>query len=340
MNDTYTQRLRVAGIFPVAYLTYAKQLGVDVTSLLQQQGLTQDTNELLKTGLSFAEVAKLLGEQGLYRLCPRADLGFLVVLNMPPTALGPVGMAVMCSATVADAIAIVQRYWDLIGRVMQMTVHKKNEQSVLVFRLEAAVEGVLKRWILEAALASVWRGLVAMVPNVQPYTAISFDFPPANEITAQLGNVQFNAPETSLTFPREFLTAPMPIHSASGLEQALAQCEASMRFLQQEQSLNLRVQDCLTLVKQRYPSLEEVAEQLHLSSRSLRRYLAEEGTSFGALLVDAKRLDALRLLQDERLTIADIAQRLGYQDPANFTRAFRRWVGKTPSAWRGMNETE
>ena len=132
----------------------------------------------------------------------------------------------------------------------------------------------------------------------------------------------------------------MPLHSASGLEQALAQCEASMRFLQQEQSLNLRVQDCLTLVRQRYPSLEEVAEQLHLSSRSLRRYLAEEGTSFGALLVDAKRLDALRLLQDERLTIADIAQRLGYQDPANFTRAFRRWVGKTPSAWRGMNETE
>lgn len=327
MNDTYTQRLRVAGIFPVAYLTYAKQLGVDVTSLLQQQGPTQDTNELLKTGLSFVEVAKLLGEQGLYRLCPRADLGFLVVLNMPPTALGPVGMAVMCSATVADAIAIVQRYWDLIGRVMQMTVHKKNEQSVLVFRLEAA-------------LASVWRGLVAMVPNVQPYTAISFDFPPANEITAQLGNVQFNAPETSLTFPREFLTAPMPLHSASGLEQGLAQCEASMRFLQQEQSLNLRVQDCLTLVRQRYPSLEEVAEQLHLSSRSLRRYLAEEGTSFGALLVDAKRLDALRLLQDERLTIADIAQRLGYQDPANFTRAFRRWVGKTPSAWRGMNETE
>jgi len=83
-----------------------------------------------------------------------------------------------------------------------------------------------------------------------------------------------------------------------------------------------------------YPSLEAVAERLNMSTRTLRRRLQDQGPGFMDLLHAARRRDALSLLTRPALEVAQIAQMLGYADPANFTRAFRQWTGLTPSAWR------
>ena len=71
-----------------------------------------------------------------------------------------------------------------------------------------------------------------------------------------------------------------------------------------------------------------------MSSRSLRRHLQAEGSSFKKLLDEARQRDAVRLLADRRLGLSQIATMLGYQDPANFTRAFRQWTGTTPQRYR------
>jgi AraC-like DNA-binding protein len=80
-------------------------------------------------------------------------------------------------------------------------------------------------------------------------------------------------------------------------------------------------------------SLEGVADTLHLSSRTLKRHLASEGTTFKQLLDEARKDVALRLIGSD-MSLDVVAERLGYSDLANFTRAFRRWTGKTPGAVR------
>lgn len=83
-----------------------------------------------------------------------------------------------------------------------------------------------------------------------------------------------------------------------------------------------------------YPNLEQVAERLHLSSRSLKRRLLAQDTTFLQLLKDSRLRDARQLLEHSAMSVQAISERLGYTNPANFSRAFQRWTGEAPSVWR------
>ena len=79
---------------------------------------------------------------------------------------------------------------------------------------------------------------------------------------------------------------------------------------------------------------EAVAEQLGMSVRSLRRRLAEEGTSFGKVLDRLRNRLALRYLEDEHASLKQIAWLLGYSEPGAFNHAFQRWFGTSPGGVR------
>jgi AraC-like DNA-binding protein len=68
--------------------------------------------------------------------------------------------------------------------------------------------------------------------------------------------------------------------------------------------------------------------------------LQEQGTSYSVLLEAARRRDACRMLAGRELLIKEIGAVLGYDDPANFTRAFRAWTGMSPRAWREQHAAE
>jgi AraC-like DNA-binding protein len=79
---------------------------------------------------------------------------------------------------------------------------------------------------------------------------------------------------------------------------------------------------------------QSVARALHLSTRTLQRRLGEEGTNFRALLEETRRDLAMQYLRASDLSMNEITYLLGFSEPANFTRAFRRWTGVTPSRFR------
>jgi AraC-like DNA-binding protein len=83
------------------------------------------------------------------------------------------------------------------------------------------------------------------------------------------------------------------------------------------------------------PSIEDIAQALHVSARTLKRQLAAEGTSFSLLVDEERRERAMFLLGSPALSLKDIADRLGYANLANFTRAFQRWTGQAPGEYRG-----
>ncbi|MFO0693836.1 MAG: AraC family transcriptional regulator [Polyangiales bacterium] len=81
-----------------------------------------------------------------------------------------------------------------------------------------------------------------------------------------------------------------------------------------------------------------VAKKLATSERSLQRHLRDEGTSFADLLDDVRRDLALRYLRDAALSVSEVAYMLGYSEKATFFRAFRKWTGETPGAYRAKGE--
>lgn len=83
-----------------------------------------------------------------------------------------------------------------------------------------------------------------------------------------------------------------------------------------------------------FPRIDWVASKVGATRRSLQRYLQSQGTSFNQVLEEVLRRHAIRHLEEDALSITEIALRLGYTDPAHFTRAFRRWTGVAPSSFR------
>jgi AraC-like DNA-binding protein len=77
--------------------------------------------------------------------------------------------------------------------------------------------------------------------------------------------------------------------------------------------------------------IEQVARQLGLSRQTLYRRLKAEGATFEELLDGLRHRIALRLIREERLSVKEAAYRLGFSDPAAFSRAFKRWTGSSPS---------
>jgi AraC-like DNA-binding protein len=81
-----------------------------------------------------------------------------------------------------------------------------------------------------------------------------------------------------------------------------------------------------------------VATLLGVSERTLQRRLAEGGHSFSEVLEGFRRDESARLLCDPKLALTEVATRLGYAEQTSFTRAFRRWTGHTPGAWRTQRQ--
>ncbi|MGB5329605.1 MAG: helix-turn-helix transcriptional regulator [Gammaproteobacteria bacterium] len=96
-----------------------------------------------------------------------------------------------------------------------------------------------------------------------------------------------------------------------------------------------------TLIRERlavrYPTIDDIAERLGISVRTLQRRLKASGLSYSELVEQIRHEQACRLLDKPDANMAAIASALGYIDPSSFSRAFRRWTGMSPRVYRSRN---
>lgn len=147
------------------------------------------------------------------------------------------------------------------------------------------------------------------------------------------GTVHFAAGRDELVLDLAALATPRPAGSpavCAALEAALedyaaqTSCESVLESV--ASAVLVRLQEDL--------SLELLAERLHMTPRTLHRALQREGWSFSEIVEMQRRYLAFDLLQGGVLTVTEVADRLGYSEVSNFLRAFRRWYGVSPGAFR------
>jgi len=83
-----------------------------------------------------------------------------------------------------------------------------------------------------------------------------------------------------------------------------------------------------------HPSFDMLASAFKMSGRTLRRQLANAGTSYQKLVDNFRRDHAIECLKNTGMSTEDIAECLGFSDVANFRHAFKKWVGQSPAAYR------
>jgi AraC-like DNA-binding protein len=171
-----------------------------------------------------------------------------------------------------------------------------------------------------------WKPDAILLPRKRPA-----DIRPYREILG--APLRFDAVQSAIVFPAYWLARP--VVDADPLLHMVLEDRASVELSRHEPMLHADVRRTIRLLLlSRRCSRADVAKRLGIHPRTLGRRLQESGTTFQALLDDMRAQMAKQLLLDTRLPVARIAAAVGYGDPTIFSRAFARWTGRTPSAFR------
>lgn len=328
--------LHIPGVYAMAVLDVAAERGLSPQVLLAQANMTIDPAELLDTGLRLAQHVQLMAivEAALDDPALAVEVGW----RLPPTALGSVGYAILASATMAEVLEVLQRFWHLMGRGSSISVDTRDPIGTIEVDVRLPMPEVAHTKVKEIILVSMYRGVLALAPEGADQCEAWFDVDEpsyAAAVRRRLPRARYAMPACQFRFPTEQLSTPLAMSNPMGLRTAMSWCEREERERGlSDGRLSARLGAQLKAGIGRFPSLDDMARRMAMAPRTLRRHLRAEGTSYSRLLEAARRREATRLLEQSDLPVREIATLLGYEEPANFTRAFRRWTGGPPSAHR------
>lgn len=314
--------LQARGIDAAALLTRA---GLD-PALLHRPGARYPTRGMTR----FWELAVEATDPALPLSVPR---------QVQPATMHALGLSLRASRTLGDALLRMARYSRLVTDAADIAIEIDAHEVSLVYRpplrelklASAAYVAFMATAVdLGRILAGEDHGLLGCelrqpAPlDPQPFEHF-FDCP-----------LRFGAPRNRLRFARELLERPLPgADDAAARHYDAAAAEYLARFDADPVSQRLRGL-LIRMLPSGEPTRAALAAAMRLTPRTLLRRLAAEGTNWKSILNEVRRELALSYLRQGR-SAAEITWQLGFADPANFTRAFRRWTGMAPARWRAAN---
>jgi AraC-like DNA-binding protein len=274
-----------------------------------------------------ARAKALTGEPGL---------GFYLGLAMRVSSHGYLGFAAMASPTLRGALDLVVRFTPTRTDAIAMRAHESNGVASLVID-ELTPLGEGGDMLVVSLLVGIHQIAEALTGrSIDDRADAAFPEPAyVGRFQHLVGDrMRFGQPAHQLVMDAAVLDLPLVQADPVALRLAQDQCERELDALGYDGRFAARVRGLLPRAEGAFRSLEETAALLHLSPRTLKRRLADEGAQFSSLLDEARRERALLLLRSLDLSVEAVADALGYSDVANFTRAFRRWTGTTPTGYR------
>ncbi len=263
-------------------------------------------------------------------------------------AHGPLGFAALSAPTLGAALEVMVQFHAARITGIATELQLKNQRIQFLLR-DLTGDDRYARWVSETVL-KVIESLIETIMGhpVGENVLISFTGPAPDyqETLKQLYGApcEFGASHNAISIPRSWMQMRSPLYDESMYRANIAKCREIIDSQQGNDDPVQKVRNILSNhfeqvaisreIRAATPSLEWVADSLHITPRTLIRYLRQQDTTFRQLLEVARVACAEELLQRAELTVAEVAVRLGYSDPANFGRAFRQWKGISPAAWR------
>ena len=318
----------------------AADIGVPAAEVLAGTSVTPDVLDDPEGDVSSAD--EITMARNLLRHAPEpAGIGVAVGSRINLTNLGMLGFAAMSSGTLRELISVGLRFFSLT--TLHSSILLSERQADCEIAIDAShLPADVRRFFMERDIAAI----VATVPGfVHPVLArhageICVELAADEEYlrplldTVAIHDIEFDRDRTVVRIPRGMLDEALPQADPHTLAVCIAQCEQILERRQRRHGLSAQVRSALLSAPGEMPGLDAVAASLHLHPRTLRRRLAEEGTSFRALTNDVRATLAAELLSQVGLTVEQVARRLGYAEPAAFNHAFSRWFGLAPNEFR------
>jgi len=307
---------------------------IAVPTMLRRAGLPASLFEQEKIYITTAELFALW--RTVQAMSPEPGFGLKLGTELRFERSHPVAIAGVCSRTFGDALQRLARYKQLTCPE-EIRVHRKaKETSVEFFFIEAreAQPAIMVdlglSWILNVARRGSDGGITPLrleVTRTVKHRAL---------LESHFGcPVYFKADRNALVFRSSDLDTPFVTHNEELVAIIGTHLDSELKVRNARGTVSELVKDALkrSLAGKR-PTLQDVDQELGLSTRTLQRRLIESQVTFLQLMENARRELAQHYLKHSAVELNEVAYLLGYEDANSFFRAFQMWEGTSPGDWR------
>ena len=264
------------------------------------------------------------------------EIGMIMGAQISSAAHGPMGLAAMASATPWQAMQTIERFGPVRNRLFEINAKIEAGQAELRFRPRIQL-GQYQRLLQGATLVAMVRVMRAILSEEEvrqlrvhlPWGPQAHAITPLPDLPA---SYILNADRLEISLPEALAHASLPTADATIYTLICRAGEQELSKLAGDTSA--RARHLLHCSQPDWMPLDVLAERLTMSRRTLIRKLEREGTSYHALLDDARFELACWYLRHSSLSLGQIAEKIGFSAQTNFSRGFTRWNGQNPRQYR------
>jgi AraC-like DNA-binding protein len=335
-----------AAVIPATMLAVLAQIGdrerVPVEPWLAGLGITRaQIEDDAAVRVSYRQASVII--KRAVRAIHKSNVGLEVGRHQSVGTFGIMGLAMMTARTFGEAIAIGVEHAEISGSLMDVELETLNAREMaLVARPRFADDEILV-FLCEELFASTLILARSLIGSSFKPVRLELTYPAprhAAEYRSLFGcEVRFGSNRNRVVVAQHWLDTPLPTHHPVSAQQALAICRDQKVQIKRQSEIVASVERILRRRLAEHPTLGEVAQNLNLSERTLRRHLAATGRVYREIHDQLRTERALELLGAGALSIADIGSEVGFSDAREFRRAFKRWTGSPPAAMRSAHNS-
>ena len=313
-----------------------QQYGMSVAQCLANSGIRKDLLEAPDAEIEATQELKVVRNL-LDTIGYDAPLGLDAGERYHPTTYGIWGLTILSSPSVRSAIEVGLRYLRLTSIFCDIRFEEDGRLAHLVAD-DSQLPRELRQFLVErdgATLASLKRDVLP-VPLMWSRLDIRHATPHYHARIRKLYqiNPRYGQKSNRLSLDAAVLDLDMPHGFLPTLKLCEMQCRKLLERRRSRNGLAQRIRQRLNDDLRRIPTMRDIAVELDIPLRTLRRRLARDGTAYESLVEEARIAAAEELLTTTRLPVAAIAERIGYSEPSCFVRAFSRWKSMPPGRYR------
>ena len=317
--------------------------GQDAQAVLAVAGINEGVLAAPEGRLTLPQVEALIAE--VYRVAPNIPWAFELGRSLKLSSHGMLGYAMLSSPNLDYVFQLLARYFRIIMPTFRLQYRRASEHDEVLLSVTAKLSAQNLLFHVETiAVAWHWEILSLLQGEMPAYDLyLSIGSPRHLERYQSLKPARWHfgwpiQPGFRIVYPKGLVGRELAMADPGALQLAERQCSELAQQTLKEGRLVEWVTAMLTYSRDVITTREELADLLNISPRTLDRRLQDEGASFRELSRQIRFQRACDLLQAGQLSMLEIALELGYRDSANFTRAFRREAGCSPSRWRSCVE--
>jgi len=335
----------MAANYSAAIVRLAGSYGISEDAVLEGVGITPE--ELHSTGQVISMNQNIRLTSNAVALTKMPHLGLILGQNLNVTAHGMMGIAIMSSKNAGDALNVACQYFKTRFAAVSASSEIKNGSCIVTIQLDSTISdrmneepsmGASVRFGIDAIASSICS--IAQLLTRQSCNEFSYQFsystPPYHDEYKKIfgDNISFDQGVNRITFPASLAGLAFPFYDEVTLKLALKSCSKSLSRQQTPILLKHKIRALLDEAEGDFPDVEALSRKFNMCSRTVRRKLQAEGTSYQKIVNEKRQELAKKYLRDSSLSIIQIASELKFAAPSSFSRIFKQWTGCLPTEYR------